>query len=120
MSFSTRTMRGTTTETPTPAQIRVGNPYDMLHKTATPQLLPTMLRLNTSSALNTSSTLHPAQVQMTVSRTTEHPSSLLHGSGSSLFPSNVLNQTTSRVAEPEADWRTHALLSDIPYLSARL
>ena len=121
MSFSTRTMRGAT-EAPTPAQIRVGNPYDTL-KAATPQLLPTMLRLNTSSALNSntlnSNTLHPAQVQMTVSRTTQHPSAVLPASGS-LFPSNVLNQTTSRAAEPEADWRTHALLSQVPELSARL
>jgi len=117
MSFSTRTMRGAT-EAPTPAQIRVGNPYDTL-KTATPQLLPTMLRLNTSSALN-SNTLHPAQVQMTVSRTTQQPSAVLPASGCSLFPSNVLNQTTSRAAEPEADWRTHALLSQVPELSARL
>lgn len=118
MSFSTRTMRGTT-EAPKPADIRVGNPYDLLHKTATPQLLPTMLRLNTTSALN-SSTLHPAQVQMIVTRSTEHPSNVLHNSGTSLFPSNVLNQTTSRVAEPEADWRTHSLLSQVPELSERL
>lgn len=124
MSFSTRTMRGTT-EAPQPAQIRVGNPYDMLHKTATPQLLPTMLRLNTgaalstSGALNTSSTLRPAQVQITVAPTTQHLSSVLP-QGGSLWACNVLNQTTSRVAEPEADWRTHALLSQIPELSARL
>lgn len=120
MSFSTRTMRGTT-ETSQPVQIRVDNPYDLLHKTATPQLLPTMLRLNTSASapLGTCSTLRPAQVQITVAPTTQHLASVLPAGGS-LFPSNILNQTTSRVAEPEADWRTHALLSQIPELSARL
>ena len=32
----------------------------------------------------------------------------------------MLSQTTSLVSEPEADWRTHALLCDVPDLSARL
>jgi hypothetical protein len=115
MSFSTRTMRGTT-ETP---QIRIENQYDVLHKTATPQLLPTMLRLNNSKNSNsTSSTYARAPVQIVVAHSTQPAAGLLPSG--SLFPSNVLNLTTSRVSEPEADWRTHALLSDVPDLSARL
>ena len=110
MSFSTRNMRGTKEPTTT-AQIRVTNPYDELRKTATPQLLPTMLRQNTS--------LTPGQVQITVahSAVSEHP---LHVRGGSLWATNMLKPTTAHAAEPEADWRTHALLSDIPDLSARL
>ena len=110
MSFSTRNMRGTKEPTTT-AQIRVTNPYDELRKTATPQLLPTMLRQNTS--------LTPGQVQITVAHSAvpEHP---LHVRGGSLWATNMLKPTTAHAAEPEADWRTHALLSDIPDLSARL
>jgi len=102
-------MRGTKEPTTT-AQIRVANPYDDLRKTATPQLLPTMLRQNTS--------LTPAHVQITVAHSAvqEQP---LHVRGS-LWATNVLMPTTTQASEPEADWHKHALLSDVPDLSARL
>lgn len=116
MSFSTRKMTGTAEATG--PQIHIDSPYAMVQKTATPQL-PPMLRLKTATPAQ-QHLMTPAQVQITVCPSTQNPTASLAGNGS-LFPSSILNQTTSRVSsEPEADWGKHDLLSAVPNLKASL
>ena len=116
MSFSTRKMTGTPEATG--PQIHIESPYAMVQKTATPQL-PPMLRLKTSTPTQ-QHLMTPGQIQITVAPSTQNPSSSLAGNGS-LFPSTILNQTTSRVCpETEADWGKHDLLSAVPNLKASL
>lgn len=117
MSFATRKMTDTDVDAP--------NEIAMPYKTATPQILPPMLRLHTSanasaSRVIQSSTLSPAAVEITISRSNvmNNPLAAIN-SNQCLFQNNFQNRPVSAPLEQTLDYQ-HDAFSTVPDLKQRL
>ena len=118
MSFATRKM----TDADLDAQPELAKPY----KTATPQILPPMLRLQTSanaspSRVIQSNILSPAAVEITISRSNVVNNQLSAiGPGTPLFQTSFQNRpTVSAPLEQQLDYQ-HDAFSTVPDLKQRL
>lgn len=117
MSFATRKM--------TDADVGAPNEIAMPYKTATPQILPPMLRLHTAanasaSRVIQSSTLSPAAVEITISRSNvvNNPLAAIN-SNQCLFQNNFQNRPVSAPLEQTPDYQ-HDAFSTVPDLKQRL
>lgn len=114
MSFATRKM--------TDADLGTSTEIAMPYKTATPQLLPPMLRLNASCATGTQKIItSPAAVEITISRSqaSNNPLATIE-QGACLFKTNFQNRPFSAPLEQASDYPQHDAFSTVPDLKQRL